>query len=395
MLIRSLDGETRLKLRFKVPLMLGVVAISSSLMMAITSYQIGVSAIDLAEEEITSIVQSSILSLLQDANGKSLARADLISRLPFVQKDFASRSRDELFKSISPSLKVQKERFFVSEAQFHLPPATSYLRVYKPNAKQEDLSSFREMVLKVNKDKLPLSGIEIGRRGIGIRGVVPINNNGVHAGSFEIAMEFKPVLNNLKKLTGYDAAVFIDEERMSKIATLIPTPDPEKIIGGMRVQESTNWRLLRGITNPDIINSTKEALTEKKFYDGEDYSLIITPLVDYKGQQIGLIVAAKSLKYTDDLKHSLFWNNIFLAFGQALVVTAFASVFFNGLLLRPILSLGKNIKDISEDTHVSDSSPNSLDPLLNRRDEVGEIARDCKELQIRISDYNQGNNTSS
>jgi methyl-accepting chemotaxis protein len=251
------------------------------------------------------------------------------------------------------------------------------------------------MVLKVNKDKVPVSGIEIGRRGIGIRGVVPINNNGVHAGSFEIAMEFKPVLNNLKKLTGYDTAVFIDEERMSKIATLIPTPDPEKIIGGMRVQESTNWRLLRGLTNPDIINSTKEALTEKKFYDGEDYSLIIAPLVDYKGQQIGLIVAAKSLKYTDDLKYSLFWNNIFLAFGQALVVTAFASVFFNGLLLRPILSLGRNIKDISENTHVSDSSPNSLDPLLNRRDEVGEIARDCKELQIRISDYNQGNHTSS
>jgi hypothetical protein len=343
----------------------------------------------MSEQQLTTNVENQILSLLQDANSKSLARADLISRLPFVQEYLASRSRDKLLETIKPALKVQKERYFVTEAQFHLPPATSYLRVFKPKAPQEDLSSFRQMVLRVNKEQIPLSGIEIGRRGIGIRGVVPIQEQGVHIGSFEIAMDFKPLLNNLKKISGYDSAIFVSEEKMSRVATLIPKPDPEKIIGAMRVQDATNWRLIRGLTTPDLINSTFQMDAYHKEYDGESYSLILVPLMDFKGEQIGLIVAAKTMRYFENLRSSLFWNNIFLACGQALVITGIASILFNGLLLRPIVSLGRSIKSMLGQRDVKDENSSSMDYLSTRRDEVGEIARDCKTLQSHVLEVNQ------
>ena len=205
-----------------------------------------------------------------------MARADLISRLPFVEDNLAKKSRDALLNALKPALDVQQEKFAISEAQFHLPPATSILRIFKPEAPQEDLSSFRQMVLKVNKEHIPLSGIEIGRRGVGIRSVAPIQKQGVHIGSFEIAMEFKPVLDNLKRISGYESAVFVDDEKMSRIATLIPKPDPEKIIGGMRVQEATNWRLIRGLTTPDIIDSTNQMDAYQKRYDGDKSNTTMT-----------------------------------------------------------------------------------------------------------------------
>jgi len=382
--LAKVDSITFISLRAKVPLFVGAVSLFSSIGLALSSYQIGLSAIKLSENQEQNMVLNLIQSSLQEANKKALARADLISRLPFIQKNFRENSRDELLDNIKTSLKVQKQRFSITEAQFHLPPAKSYLRVFRPKAPQEDLSSFRQMVLKVNKDKVPLSGIEIGRRGIGIRGVVPISDEKGHIGSFEIAMDFKPVLDSLKKTTGFESAVFVDEDKMSEIATLIPKPDLEKIVGGMRVQEATNWKTIRSLVTPDIMTTTKQVDFKVLKNNNESYSAILVPLQDYKGQQIGLIVTAKSLKYLENLKASLFWNNIFLALAQTLVITGTASILFNGLLLRPVLALGNRIKSISKAVDTVDLSDDSVDKLASRLDEVGQIARDCQILQNNI-----------
>lgn len=389
--IAKADNITFISLRVKVPLFVGAVSLFSSIGLALSSYQVGLSAIKLSESQEQNMVLNLIQSSLQEANKKALARADLISRLPFVQKNLRENLRDELLENVEPSLKVQKQRFSVTEAQFHLPPAKSYLRIFRPKAPQEDLSSFRQMVLKVNKDKLPLSGIEIGRRGIGIRGVVPISDEKGHIGSFEIAMDFKPVLDSLKKTTGFEAAVFVDEDKMSEIATLMPKPDLEKIIGGMRVQEATNWKTIRSLVTADIMTRTKQVDFKVLKNNNESYSAILVPLQDYKGQQIGLIVTTKSLKYLENLKASLFWSNIFLALAQTLVITGTASILFNGLLLRPVLALGNQIKSISKDLDSVDLNDAEIDKLASRLDEVGQIARDCQVLQNNIINSRSSN----
>lgn len=379
--LQKADNFTFISLRTKVPLFVGAVSLFSSIGLALSSYQIGLNAIKLSEEQEQSSVLNLIQSSLQDANKKALARADLISRLPFVKKNLREKSRDELLNNIKPALKAQKERFSVTEAQFHLPPAKSYLRVFKPKAPQEDLSSFRQMILRVNREKVPLSGIEIGRRGIGVRGVVPISDKQGHIGSFEIAMDFKPILDTLKKTTGYESGVFVDENRMSEVATLIPKPDLEKIVGGMRVQDASNWKSIRSVITPDIMATTKQVDLKVVKKENESFSLILVPLQDYKGQQIGIIVFTKSLKYLAEIKASLFWNNICLALAQALVITGAASVLFNGLLMRPILALGNRIKMLSQAVDTIDLVDGSFDELSSRVDEIGQIAKDCQILQ--------------
>ena len=78
-----------------------------------------------------------------------------------------------------------------------------------------------------------------------------------------------------------------------------------------------------------------------------------------------------------------------MACGQSLVITGIASILFNGLLLRPIVSLGGNIKSMLGAKDAKDENSSSIDYLSTRRDEVGEIARDCKTLQSQIFEGNQ------
>jgi len=87
----------------------------------------------------------------------------------------------------------------------------------------------------------------------------------------------------------------------------------------------------------------------------------------------------------------LFWNNIFLALAQTLVITGTASILFNGLLLRPVLALGNQIKSISKDLDSVDLNDAEIDKLASRLDEVGQIARDCQVLQNNIINSRSSN----
>ena len=69
-------------------------------------------------------------------------------------------------------------------------PATSFLRVHKPQKFGDDLSGFRKTVVATNTQKTTIMGLERGRAGIGVRGVVPIAHEGSHVGSIEFGLSF-------------------------------------------------------------------------------------------------------------------------------------------------------------------------------------------------------------
>ncbi len=74
--------------------------------------------------------------------------------------------------------------------QFHLPPATLFLRAHKADKHGDDLSTFRSTILETNRTKQAVKGLESGVLGLGIRGLNPIIYNGEHIGSVEFGMSF-------------------------------------------------------------------------------------------------------------------------------------------------------------------------------------------------------------
>jgi methyl-accepting chemotaxis protein len=126
-----------------------------------------------------------------DAQGKmALAMATAVAQNPNVQSQFAAGDRAGLLAQTSPLWNKAKSEFAARQFQFHLPPATSFLRLHKPEKFGDDLSSFRHTVVKVNESNKPIMGIEKGVAGFGIRGVVPVSHEGHHVGSVEFGLSF-------------------------------------------------------------------------------------------------------------------------------------------------------------------------------------------------------------
>lgn len=118
-----------------------------------------------------------------------------------IVEAFAKRNREYLKRRLVPLFKkVLKPKFGVKQFQFHLPPATSFFRIHKPNKYGDDLSSFRKTVVTANTEKRVVSGVEVGRAGLGIRVVYPVFYNGTHIGSVEFGISYKEAVEGVISL---------------------------------------------------------------------------------------------------------------------------------------------------------------------------------------------------
>ena len=199
----------------------------------------------------------------------------------------------------------------------------------------EDLSSFREMVLATNRKQEAQKGVEIGRRGLSIRGVDIVKDDKGPIGSFEVGLSFNPVLENIKKNTGFDAAVFANAQLMADVATLLPKPDNERLVGSYQNVEATNWKASRPLVNADLLDA-KDVVKELKTVDGVDYGLIAVPLLDFKGSRIGAIVASKSFENYKSMQGSALVRTIAFSALQAIVLMGVMLILINVLFIHPL-----------------------------------------------------------
>ena len=262
--------------------------------------------------------------------------------LPSIQEAFRKGDRDQLVERLVPAFLVQRDKFGVREGQFHLAPATSFLRIFDVTAGHgEDLSSFREMVLATNRKQEAQKGIEIGRRGLSIRGVDVVKDTNGLIGSFEVGISFSPVLENLKKNAGFEAGVFVDAVMMSDIANLLPKPDAERLVGSYQNVEATNWKVVRPMVTADVLNEAKEVVTRIKTVDGIDYGMVAVPLLDYKGNRIGAIVAVKSFEDYQRMQGSALVRAIAFAVLQAMILSGAMLILINVLFTNALAAAEK------------------------------------------------------
>ena len=140
------------------------------------------------EEREAKNLANFVRTILKDKAQQAAMGAYIVSKTHQYAELFAHGKRDELCSSLEEMWEGLKERFKVAQFQFHLPPAVSFLRLHKPQKFGDDLSSFRKTVLATNEQKKIIEGVEKGRAGFGIRGVVPVFYEGKHTGSVELGL---------------------------------------------------------------------------------------------------------------------------------------------------------------------------------------------------------------
>lgn len=222
--------------------------------------------------------------------------ATLVAGMPTAEAIFAKGDRARLYAEFSTSFEALKTRFNLFQFQFHKAPAVSFLRMNEPKKFGDDLSAFRHTVLSVNNQKTGVRGLETGRTGIGLRGVEPIFYQGRHYGSVEFGGDLLPVLENIKRAFNAEVGVALSQQ-----AAAIVFPDWQKKtkpVGNYIPYFSTRAELTQGVLTAGLVQAAETATRDQALVDqarvyGRDYSIALSPLLDYAGQKVGYLYILK------------------------------------------------------------------------------------------------------
>ncbi|MFN9467426.1 MAG: cache domain-containing protein [Pseudanabaena sp.] len=367
-----------MNIKWKSQLLLFMVAITTSIVSAYSGFQANNAMIESAKKRELNVTSTLIQSNIAEQINKASARASLVSSLPSIKQAFRAKNREEIATRLLPAMIVQRDQFGVREGQFVLPPAVSFLRIYAlKDGHGEDLSGFRQMLLVANRTGEPQRGMEIGRRGLSIRAVYPVKDDDGLIGSFEIGLSFSSVLSQTKTNTGFDVGVFIDDKLMTEVAKLQPRPDSERIIGGYQAVEVTDWAALKPLLSPAVFAKARDVSTELLTVNGNDYGLVLVPVLDYKGERIGAVVAVRDFSEFQNQQRWALTGTVAMAGLQIVLLTGALLIVVNAMLLKPFAAIASASNELADGNPAPD-----LEDLANRRDEIGGMARSLQTLVV-------------
>ena len=256
-----------------------------------------------------------------DATGDRVYhQASLYSRLPDVMAAYRVANSGNLHDESDP--KGQEARMMLRSSMapycegfkaqtgakdyrlhFHTTSNRSLMRLWrkdwqaKRNGKKldisDDLSSFRHTVAQVNQTKQGVKGIECGRGGFVVRGVVPVTDaDGTHMGTVEVYSGFTPLLDKLKSSAKEDYAVYMDSKLLST-TTRLQDPTTYPVLDDKFVYvAATNPERLQGLATSAFLAQGSQGKAMVK--DG-DTQLAAWPVKDFSGNTIGVVLMARDI----------------------------------------------------------------------------------------------------
>ena len=219
---------------------------------------------------------------LQDLNNFALGLAIQSANNPDIQAAFAAQDRQKLMELTLDSYTALKGKYNISQYQYHLAPATSFLRLHSLDKYGDDLSAFRFTVLQVNDTQKPVAGLEVGRGGAGIRGVEPVFYQGQHIGSVEFGLNFdKTLVNSLKEEYGNDWRIILTRESLSlatleDLSALKDGPTPDTLV----LASTVDSIYPKSETYAKVIDGER-LITDVKAGQSKTFSVTSLPLRDY------------------------------------------------------------------------------------------------------------------
>ncbi|MGE4290771.1 MAG: methyl-accepting chemotaxis protein [Desulfovibrio sp.] len=312
----------------------------------------------------------SIREEIDLASRQALGAASLYSSRPVVVQAFETArsgnmddekdamgqlARESLRNELAQDLEGYKTVMGSAlKLHFHLPNGRSLVRLWrkqqvKRNDKwvdvSDDISSFRQTVLDVNKTGKPVQGIELGRGGFVLRGVAPVKRaDGTQLGSVEVLLDFQPILDAAQDEDGSNVLLYMNADRLEitrqlKDETKYPHLGDFVLVAGDKVKAEASG------VDAALLDQGKAGLTER--WDGKS-ALAAFPVHDYRGEQIGVMTYVMNAEAQQASMRQLFLTLsgafllvLLLPGGLVLVALRYA-------VLRPMRTLRDNIHRLSQ-----------------------------------------------
>ncbi|MEL4281313.1 MULTISPECIES: methyl-accepting chemotaxis protein [Shewanella] len=321
--MKNLNISTRIVLGISL-LLFAVMSFIMPLVLSEFSRQIRESE----QRELHKLYETAVANIASSGQ-RAQAMATLITLTPEIQSSFAARDRDELLQRTLPLFTRLKQDFAVQQFQFHTPPATSFLRLHRPEKYGDDLTAIRKTIVETNTQKQPLSGLEYGVEGLGIRGLVPMNYQGQHTGSVEFGMSFGQTFFDHFK-NAYQA----------EISLLLPKDGGFVPFGGTFTTDTSAASELKSVIQGDEVIRTIDL-------NGKSFALYRHGIKDYSGKTFGVLDIALDRSHSEQAMSDIRLKLIMIGVIAFLIGTAIAW-FIAKSITRPIAETTDALNDIAE-----------------------------------------------
>ncbi len=261
-----------------------------------------------------------------------------------VTRLFAERKRDSLKEKLITLYNGKlRPEYHIAQFQFHLPPATSFLRLHKPQKFGDDLSSFRQTVLDANATKKEVVGIEVGRGGPGLRIVYPVFYKGKHVGSVEFGMSLRKILTETAKMLNLEYAVGIKKKVFENARRF----DNKKsdIIKNNIIYFDYSAQPIKNL----LQQCSPTGNIEVTNFNDLQYATTIFPLKDYAEKEVGKIALFSDETASFQALRSKLWENILLGFLFIVFASGFTYFYLQKTVISPLQKASKFAEAIGND----------------------------------------------
>ncbi|WP_027521883.1 methyl-accepting chemotaxis protein [Bradyrhizobium sp. Ec3.3] len=354
-----------LGLRMRITVALAVTAAATALFAVLGAMWIISGIIDRADQRELRSHYDALQSRIAEESRRAAAMSAVVAAMPATQEAMAGQDRDMLVRLFGPVFAATKSDYGVDQFQFHVPPATSFLRVHQAARFGDDLSSFRKTVVIANQERKVVVGLEGGQAGLGIRGVVPIAHDGKHLGTVEFGLTFgQPFLDDFKSNRHVDVAFHLADG------------------SGFRLFGGT----LKGQTFFEVADYGRAAegvfTVRQAKLDGAPVAALLGPIKDFSGKPLGAVeLVMDNAEYEASLDRAR-WLALGIA-ALGLVLAAIVGYLIARSISRPILSITSAMRELA------DGRLDVAIPLGKSNDEVGAMVKAVAVFRDNAVSFNR------
>ena len=313
------------------------------------------------EQDALKRLHQAALDEITNQQSQALHLAAAIANQPDIQRNFAVQNRQVLEEQLLPVFQNLQQMAGIEQMQFHLPPATSFLRLHQPAKFGDDLSSFRHTVVETNRSKNAVSGIESGVAGIGIRGVVPVTWQGRHYGSLEFGLSLRQAY----------ADAFKASQKADLIIYQATDKGFEKLVSTWQGQELIKANDLKQVMQGKV-------MTTRASDQGLDIAVLAAPLKDYSDNTIGVMTI-----YADRSASVAAFKSAIASSSTVAFFILIAGLLVSWLLARGIISPIKRLNLALQNISEGEQDLRQRLPIEGKN-ELSEVAKSFNNFVAKV-----------
>lgn len=353
-----------ISLRWKLLIPFLFLALAGAISLFIVSYRFEKSLIHVNEEKQLRSLYRVFLNTIALKKNMATSLAHLTAENQDVAAALAAGDRQRLLGLLQPGYRTLKELYGIEQFHFHVPPATSFLRLHAPEQYGEEMASFRPSIVQAWQTGKSVSGIETGVFGMSIRGVAPVLYRGEQVGTVEVGLSMaESFLQDFKNNYDSEIVVYVDDGSGKKkpgvfAATRSPAFLPPELFD-------------RSYRRGEIVLRTTRM-------DGRGMAVITGPVTDFSSRIIAVVEIYVDRGPTLALlkKYALVAAAIGLAgFGASVAFIYCITVLFTRRIERVVES-AEQIADGGCDTGIP----------LQSRDELGLMADAINRMLVSLNE---------